>query len=497
MRIISLKIGGYKLFKPSPKIRLGKEMQLLIGVNGSGKSTVLEAIAIIFSDVKRYCEDTKRRERKFDFYIEYSFVNNYIIEETSTTQDTRTSINHVFLSSSFETGLEYAMFVNKIKIETPQEMYKYLPDNLILYYSGSCDTLEKIAKEIEAEQAEDLFRNRSKEQVHRVINSLAKNIIYIKKEYYPLLFALNYIDKKQVLPLSNKKFQISSIVFYIKKPNFTDNNDYKKLYNLSGFLRPYLNNLLKHSYGVDEDIETKEPFFIVDYHRGILEAVEELDGLTHDQRFNQTRYIAFHLISLLFRVGLIKKIDISISDMHENKYSIDNFSEGEQQLIILDALKNILCLKNSILCLDEPDAYLHPKRQRELFPHIQELYTESETQIIATSHSPFVAQSVPLNSILLFNKNGGVVKVIEDELNSYIAIANELFGVKTEFSVEIENEFEKFWLLRQKILSNESYNTQELIELIKILQSRGDEVKAIVNRELAQLRRVKGNEFFI
>ena len=48
MRILSLNIDGYKIFNPSPKINLGKDIQLLIGVNGYGKSTVLEAIDIIF-----------------------------------------------------------------------------------------------------------------------------------------------------------------------------------------------------------------------------------------------------------------------------------------------------------------------------------------------------------------------------------------------------------------------------------------------------------------
>ena len=100
MRIKSLNIDGYKIFNPSPKIILGKELQLLIGQNGTGKSTVLEAIAIIFSQVKEYCEKPKIRERKFNFSIEYSITTNKVLEETTTSSKNEISINHIFLSTS-------------------------------------------------------------------------------------------------------------------------------------------------------------------------------------------------------------------------------------------------------------------------------------------------------------------------------------------------------------------------------------------------------------
>jgi predicted ATPase len=490
MRILSLNINGYKIFNPSPKITLGKDIQLLIGVNGSGKSTVLEAIAIIFSQVKEYCENPKTRERKFNFSIEYSFNLSEIEEETTTTQKTKLSINHIFLSSSKETGLDFSMFVDKKEVTTPQEMYKYLPDNLIFCYSGTCETLENIIKASEIKQAEDLFNKRSKESVSKVINSLIKNIIYLKKEYYPLLFALNYIDREQKLPLSNKAFSIKNISFEIKQPDFSSNKDPKKLYNLSGFLRPYLDNLLKHSFGIQEDIDTKEPYFNVDYHRGIIEAVEDLDGLTEDQKYNQTRFIAFHLISLLFRIGLIKKISISITDDKDASYSIDDFSEGEQQLIVLDTIKKVLCTHNSVLFLDEPDAYLHPQRQREIIPYIKDIFTESYTQIIATTHSPFVAQSIPIEDILLFNNDN----TIEDNLTKvldYKIIADELFGIDKRFNREIEGSLDKFRMFRDKIMKDEKINVASFKKLITSIDNFGEETSIIINRELAQLKALK------
>src|ERR1035438_2954437 len=46
-----------------------------------------------------------------------------------------------------------------------------------------------------------------------------------------------------------------------------------------------------------------------------------------------------------------------------------------------------------ILLLDELDAHLHPRWQRKLLPAMKEAFPE--TQIIVSSHSPFVISSCP------------------------------------------------------------------------------------------------------
>ena len=49
MQINSLYINDYKLLKDFT-IKFSKDVSILIGINGSGKSSILECVAQIFSD---------------------------------------------------------------------------------------------------------------------------------------------------------------------------------------------------------------------------------------------------------------------------------------------------------------------------------------------------------------------------------------------------------------------------------------------------------------
>ena len=64
MQITSLYIEDYKLLKKF-SINFRKDVSILIGINGSGKSTILETIAQIFSDA------FLKEKAKFGFKIDY------------------------------------------------------------------------------------------------------------------------------------------------------------------------------------------------------------------------------------------------------------------------------------------------------------------------------------------------------------------------------------------------------------------------------------------
>lgn len=504
MRIISLNIDGYKMFNPSPKIKLGKEVQLFIGVNGSGKSSVVEAIAYIFSQVKKYCTDGKERERKFNFTIEYSFTKRTVTEATSTTQSVVASIHHILLTSSRDSGLVYTMVVDEEIITTWQEMYSYLPDNLIFYYAGFCETLESIVRENERQISISLLNLKMQDDNDNVLTLLAKNIMYVKKEHFPLLFILNYIDSRMVLPLVNKEFSIYDITFEFQRPRSFGNDEFAKFYNIQGLLKDFLINLTQHSQDIQEVKDGRRHVgfnLTVEYHRGILEAVEDLPNMPDEMLTENTRYLAFHLTNLLFYIGILKQIHVYIRDNSGKIYSITEFSEGEQQLVTIEAINKILCKDNTILFFDEPDAFLHPQRQREILPHLieqfQNRFSEEYSQLIITTHSPFVAQSISLDHILIFDTEGENPTIPERNLLSYPAITKGIFNLDSMYSTSIEQKLDIFRQYRDKILAGMKYDQSDFIKTTKELAGQGEEMEVIVARELKQIERLTNTRFTI
>lgn len=495
MKILSLRINGYKMFNPSPKIVLGKDINLLIGVNGSGKSTVLEAIAHIFAEFSRYCEKGEPRRQNFSFSVEYSFTLSEAFSETMTKRKFATSINHVVLSSSNNKNEYYSMYVDGKPIKLRKEMMKFLPDNLIFYYAGFSPTLDTIIAEIYKDWAEQLYSTRNQEKLSNVIEGMNKSLIYIRPEYFPLLFLLNYINNdNNKIALSGKSFNINEIKLHITKPDFTSSNDFRNFYNLRGFLGSFLNNLLQdsHEFEPTDKLSKKssDAILTIGYHRSLISAIKSMLDINSQEAHQYLKYYLFHVFCLLFHIGLLKKIIVTIRDSEGQKFDINQLSEGEQQIITIDAINNFLCKENSVLIFDEPDAFLHPQRQREILPFLKEKFDKrfnnDYVQLIVSSHSLFSTQSICIQDIILFKKNGKI-RTFKEKLLSYVTISNELFGIESEFGKEIENELRKFKILTKNVLLNKKLIDNELLELKKQLDSYGEALEVITNFEIRKL----------
>jgi predicted ATP-binding protein involved in virulence len=138
-----------------------------------------------------------------------------------------------------------------------------------------------------------------------------------------------------------------------------------------------------------------------------------------------------------------------------------------------------------ILLLDEIDAHLHPRWQRELLPAMREALPD--VQMIVTSHSPFVISSCP----------GARVHVLEtDELGrahcrppmdspigeSVTTTLKEIFGVDSRFDVLTERQLNEWNELRRREVTGKmsAEETARLVRLTQTLSERSEELKSIV-----------------
>lgn len=91
------------------------------------------------------------------------------------------------------------------------------------------------------------------------------------------------------------------------------------------------------------------------------------------------------------------------------KYSELHMSAGERAVLRLSQI--IAQMENALILIDEVEAGLHPFVQQLLMLHLQQLALRNNLQIIVTSHSPAVLDSVPAEGrIFLERDNDGKVR---------------------------------------------------------------------------------------
>ena len=137
-----------------------------------------------------------------------------------------------------------------------------------------------------------------------------------------------------------------------------------------------------------------------------------------------------------------------------------------------------------ILLLDEVDAHLHPSWQRKLLPAMRAALPH--VQIIVTSHSPFVISSCRGARVHVLDLKDGQAYLARSEDvpfgESVTATLREIFGVSSRFDVDTEKKLEE-WneLSRQEAVGPLSRaDTRRLEKLTAELGGRSEELRSIV-----------------
>lgn len=85
------------------------------------------------------------------------------------------------------------------------------------------------------------------------------------------------------------------------------------------------------------------------------------------------------------------------------EYSELHMAAGERAILRLS--QEIAQLRGALVLIDEIEAGLHPWVQQLLMLHLQELALRRDLQIVVTSHSPVVLDSVPPNARVFLDRN--------------------------------------------------------------------------------------------
>lgn len=307
----------------------------LIGLNGSGKSNLLEAIAIIFDGLV----NNKKDEITFDFTIEYE-INGHLYS-VSKDEQKKDGANCVV------TDLEF-------------------PSSLIACYSGEDMRLWHSA-------FEKYYMGYFNDAVKKAYSP--PKLIFVNKYCWKIaLIALVCSNKPDAEGFLKKVLKINTPLDVELDFEYDDakKETFSKHAALNWFnriIQDGANNINLNTIATtDVSVSTRQ----ISEEEKATYIFNFLYLLTQPQKNDKNKIDK-----------LINNIKITL-DPETKHLDFDRLSEGEKKLILIECITNVLGDANSLVLLDEPDAHTHIAMKKDLLKVIYEF----EGQTVMTTHSP-------------------------------------------------------------------------------------------------------------
>ena len=335
MKLKSLYIKKYKNLSGTYNFEKSNAYIALIGLNGSGKSNLLEAISIVFDGIV----NKNGSGIPFDYEIEYE-LNGHI----------------------------YARKKGQAKKDGKKCKAKELelPSSVIACYSGEDLRLWHAA-------FENYHMDYFNEAVKRSYSS--PRFLYVNKYCWKIaLISLVCSNNPEVKSFLKKTLNISTPIDV--ELEFAIDDAKKEAFQTHTALSWF--NRITHEGLIGINLNTIATTDIFVEGKQVLEN-------------EKSKYI-FNFLYLLSQPKkndrnkidkLINEIKVSVN-VEGNKIDFDNLSEGEKKLILIECITKVLGDENSLILLDEPDAHTHIAMKKDLL----KLISEFKGQTIMTTHSP-------------------------------------------------------------------------------------------------------------
>lgn len=444
MRIKSIhlkKVGVFENetieFKPCPA-KNKAEIHIFTGTNGSGKSTILQALAFTeyFRRRQEYLPANTFNER---------YRNNAFGKTFRKKLNTELLVSYEYLNGNLDFG------ITKDEFFAPEVKKKYIR------HTG-------IATDDDVERYNDKY-----------LNSLMTDFAFAYSGY-------RFVDHEENINIAPKK----NLDILKKSLQFQKEKDDHDI-SLNQWLANKISQRNSAAYEGDKKNEKK-----YGHNIEIIKSIcEEIIGYPIDFKFKHEE----------LKVTVVqdeKELDFDLlpDGLRSILSWLGDLVMRMDQLVWKDDLP--ILERSFLLLLDEIEVHLHPYWQMRVLPVIQSRFPNA--QIFISTHSPFVVNSVDDAWVYNLDVEKGNAKVKEPELSqdgkSITSILRNTFGVKETFGIAVEKDLKIFRTLMDKALdkSISGKEQQQLYKVAEKLAAQGTETASIVGLEMRQLERLNKKE---
>lgn len=202
-------------------------------------------------------------------------------------------------------------------------------------------------------------------------------------------------------------------------------------------------------------------------------------------------------VSPIFAWNKLVEFDLIGIDKSGVKASLNKRGAGIRRMLMVAffqylAERRIPATETKVIyAIEEPEAFLEPRLQRELVKSFREL-SKKGFQILITSHSPVFAGSCPLDSLVLLKREGGFAQAIQmpalnlEEIAHSLGVdpSDQIIGYKACVFVEGESDIQ-FWTTFFKKLKEAGWCSVPLEDAgIGLIPCGGSGLKHWVDRKI-------------
>ncbi|MDQ1209911.1 putative ATP-dependent endonuclease of OLD family [Acinetobacter baylyi] len=424
MIISKLYIKNFRGYKEQT-IYLHDNLNVIIGKNDVGKSTILEALEIFFNNelVKIDVSDlSKKRELESDSDITIQ-VSFQVAQGKSYTIDTVPT----YLTNEYLLDSEKFLTIRKVWSASTQTITaKSLKTFIVSDYPNKKFVTPLVNKKI-SELKKDLAlfdSSHDTSSVNKAKSSSIRQAIYNFSNVQPIDLSETFIpidaeDGKKIYEAIKSDFPL---YFLFKADRENKDSDTEVQSPLKVITKSILANMQTQ---LDE------------LKAQIVSATEEVGQRTITKLREMNPEIADQLIPNVSTKAWDTLFSFTFED--EAGIPINKRGSGVRRLILLNYFRAEAERKRSndrtvIYALEEPETAQHPDWQVMLYSALVELSEKADTQIFLTTHSPSLGSLVPLSNIIYLYKQDKEL-IIETNDVTILEKVTESLGITPDIMI--------------------------------------------------------------
>ena len=395
MRLKHVDVKDWRILH-HPQWEIRSTCPVVIGENGSGKSSLIELIVSIFNEVFMRLERPVYRGELDGFYINYERVT-----DDGTLCDV--VIESGYAEGSRPRELQISIDGIACSWDNVETIRSVMPANIIIYYAGDTDRLETISNHYLETTLKAIVGNGNDYTLQPLNMPTVRPFIYSDMAHLPISLLSLVVERHDSNTLEKLNIDRASVILrlWLKRPKWADKEGGGILGNGSPLLEGFLKGLMNNAMMVE--IPNKKTIELEIDANSIADFLNEL-GIVKKGVF------LFELFDLLQYNGFIDDIDLlwnkNGNERLEHSITADYFSEGEKQMVLTSAMTEFWDMEHCLFLFDEPDTFLHPKWQQRFLPEVMGNLIMS--QAIITTHSALMVSSISQDSEL-FKMDKGVL----------------------------------------------------------------------------------------